>query len=144
MSNDTDKIKNPHANIQIKSLDKSLLEEQDRQIAEFKPQQVAGPDDSGIHAHKPLSPEQLAAAHVTDKVYMFPESYTALRRELSEHWPNLWALVAWRMAFKAEEFMEYMNEALDLRLQFDTQKVDAICKIYLDALRKKRGISSVH
>lgn len=73
------------------------------------------------------------------KVYMFPESYNELRRELSSYWPTLWQLVQWRMAYRAEEFVEYMNEALDVAVIFDTEKVDFICKTYINLLRSKRG-----
>lgn len=75
------------------------------------------------------------------KIYMFPESYNALRKELMENWPNLWAIVSWRMAYRAEEFIECMNEALDLQIAFDTTNVAWICDQYLTALRKKRGLN---
>jgi len=74
-----------------------------------------------------------------EKIFMFPESYNALRKELHDNWPNLWALVGWRMAHRAEEFVEYMNDALDLAVVFDTEAVDFICTTYLNALKKKRG-----
>lgn len=76
-----------------------------------------------------------------EKIFMFPESYNALRKELVENWPNLWALVGWRMAHRAEEFVEYMNDALDVAVVFDTEAVDFICSTYLSLLRKKRGLS---
>lgn len=76
------------------------------------------------------------------KIYMFPESYNALRRELYENWQDtLWPKVAWRMAYKAEEFVEQMNAELNMTIVFDTEKVAWICEQYLSALRKKRGLS---
>lgn len=75
------------------------------------------------------------------KIYMFPESYNALRREIYENWPTLWALVSWRMANKAEEFIEHMNEATDLNIVFDTEKVEWICDQYLTKLRRMRGLN---
>jgi hypothetical protein len=77
----------------------------------------------------------------SDKIYMFPESYNALRRELVEHWPELWALVGWRMANRAEEFVEYMNVACDIHVIFDTEKVDFISKTYLGRLQEMRANS---
>lgn len=77
------------------------------------------------------------------KIYMFPESFNALRRELFENWPTLWALVGWRMAHRAEEFCDFMNGALDLNLVVNSQTVDYICKQYLNALRKKRGLGAL-
>lgn len=77
-----------------------------------------------------------------DAYYFFPESYNALRKELAEHWPELWATVGWRMANRAEEFVEQMNAALDVAVVFDTEKVDFISSTYLKLLRKKRGVSS--
>lgn len=75
------------------------------------------------------------------KLYFFPESYNALRKEIHDNWPTLWALVSWRMAYNAQEFVEYMNEATELNLVFDTEKVAWICDQYLTALRRMRGLS---
>jgi hypothetical protein len=133
---------NPNPTVQIPSLEKSLLEENARQLAQFKPQSIAGPDDTGVSAHSlgTVDPK----AHVSEKIYMFPESYNALRRELVTYWPNLWEAAGWSMAFKAELFVELMNAACDLNLQLDGNKVDATCKQYLNVLRGKRGISAIH
>ncbi len=78
-----------------------------------------------------------------DAIFMFPESYNQLRKELHDHWPNLWAAVSWRMAYRAEEFVEQMNAALDVAVVFDTEKVDFISTTYLNLLRKKRGVSPI-
>lgn len=126
-------------NIQIPSLAKAIQEESDRQLAEIKPQQIAGPDDAGAHAHGLVAD----SAHITEKIYLFPESYNALRRELHDNWPSLWMLVGWAMAHQAETFVEIMNDALDLKLQLDGNKVGATCHIYLNALRAKRGLSAI-
>jgi hypothetical protein len=82
-------------------------------------------------------------AHISEKVYYFPESYNALRRELDENWPQLWALVGYAMAFDSVRFIELMDDALDERTTFDSDKVGAICHKYLNALRKKRGVSII-
>lgn len=89
--------------------------------------------------HKPAA----EGAHISDKVYLFPESFNALRIELNDNWPALWQRVGWCMAFDAITFVESMDAALDLHTTFDSAKVDAICARYLDALRNKRGLSSL-
>jgi hypothetical protein len=84
-------------------------------------------------------------AHISKKVYMFPESYNALRRELEEYFPNLWnSPVQWAMWANAQLFIQIMDEALDTVTQFDSANVDGICKKYLDELRKKRGLLPLH
>jgi len=123
-------------NIFVPSTASKLLEEQNRQLAAFKPQTIAGPDDTGSSAHNIVGDK----ADFSKKIYLFPESYNALRRELNDYWPTLWIAVSWAMAHQAEDFVSIMNDALDLKIQFDGNKVDATCKIYLDALRKKRGL----
>jgi hypothetical protein len=84
-----------------------------------------------------------ADAHVSDKVYLFPESFNALRIELSENWPNLWYQVGYVMAFDSITFIECMDAALDTKTTFDSDKVSAICHKYLNLLRNKRGLSSL-
>lgn len=74
------------------------------------------------------------------KIYLFPPMYNELRRELHDHWPQLWALTAWRMAYKAEEFVEYLNSATDLNLVVDSESVDWTCEQYLTKLRQMRGL----
>jgi hypothetical protein len=83
-------------------------------------------------------------ANFDEKIYMFPESFNALRKEMYENWPNLFREVGHCMAFNAIEFVEAMDAALDTRTTFDSDKVDAICQKYLDLLRNKRGISGLN
>lgn len=123
----------------IPSLATALEEEGKRQLAAIKPTVTSLPDDR--IQHKFGTPEEVAAKNFDQKIYMFPESYNQLRKELVEHWPHTWAQVSWAMAYKAEDFVATMNEALDMKLQFDTGKVEAICLEYLNALRKLRGVS---
>ncbi len=83
--------------------------------------------------------------HISDgKVYLMPESYNALRRELHDNWHNLWNLVQGPMAFDGPRFVDLMNEALGLMTQFDSDNVSGICARYLDTLRKLRGLSPLH
>lgn len=82
-----------------------------------------------------------AKKNFDQKIYMFPESFNALRRELHDNWPNLWALVGYRMAFRADEFVEFMNGALDVKLVLDSDNVDFICSTYLRKLKQLRGLS---
>lgn len=89
--------------------------------------------------HKPAD----AKEHITEKVYMFPDSFNALRVELHSNWPTLFAQVGWMMANDAISFIETMDGALDTRTTFDSAKVSAICHKYLNLLRNKRGLSSL-
>lgn len=123
--------------IHIPDISKALIDEQNRQLAEIKPQTILAEEDSGIHAHGLVDPN----ANFDQKIYMFPESYNFLRKELHDHWPSLWAAVSWCMAFQAEDFVAIMNEALDMKLQVDGNKVDATCKAYLNKLYELRGLS---
>jgi hypothetical protein len=97
-------------------------------------------DDQVGRMNKPAAPD----AHVSDKVYLFPESYNALRTELNDNWPALFAQVGWCMAFDAIHFVEMMDAALDTKTTFDSDKVSAICHKYLNLLRNKRGLSSIN
>ena len=82
-------------------------------------------------------------AHISEKVYLFPESFNALRTELDTHWPNLFKSVGGPMAFDAVRFVELMDAALDTKTTFDSDKVSAICHKYLNLLRNKRGLSDI-
>jgi trans-aconitate methyltransferase len=101
----------------------------------------AGPEDADAgKKHELVNPN----AHISEKTYWLPDSFNALRREMDENWPNLFKSVGWPMAFDAPTFIEMMDAALDTKTTFDTAKVDSICKKYLDLLRNKRGLSSLH
>lgn len=82
-------------------------------------------------------------ANFDEKIYLFPESFNALRVELYENWPKLFQAVGHAMVFDAIRFIEEMDSALDCKTTFDSDKVDAICSKYLNLLRNKRGISSL-
>ncbi len=88
-------------------------------------------DEANGFAAKPKNFDQ--------KIYMFPESYNELRKELVTYWPELWKLVGWPMCYAANLFVGIMNDALDLNVVLDSSKVDAICEEFLQALWKKRG-----
>jgi hypothetical protein len=133
-SNDKRKGKSPQ--VQIPSLEKSLVEEQKRQLAEFKPLDTSLPSDANQHDIADSSKKNF-----DQKIYWFPESYNALRQELVTNWPNLWATVSWNMAYDANEFVQQMNAATGLKLQFDTGKVASICHAFLNELRRLRGLS---
>jgi len=86
-----------------------------------------------------------STAHVSEKIYLMPESFNALRRELSEHWPNMWnSPLQYCMAFDGPRFVQLMDSALDTVTQFDSGDVDGMCKKFLDELRVKRGLSRLH
>jgi len=95
--------------------------------------------EKGLHHHDMSG--DASTKNFDQKIYMMPESFNELRKEISTHWPNLWAQVGWPMAFAANIFVEQMNAALDMTLVLDSEKVDAICTEYLEALWKKRGVS---
>lgn len=95
------------------------------------------PVDTGAQQqNKPATGSDLA-----DKIYMFPESYNALRRELCENYPRLWDIVGHAMAFDAIIFIEYMDDALGIKTTWDSAKVGAICHRYWNELRMKRGLA---
>lgn len=82
----------------------------------------------------------------SEKLFVFPESYHALRIELSTNWPNLWnSPLQYLMWADAPGFCEKMCEALGIIIQeFDSANIDGICKRFLDELRMKRGLSALH
>lgn len=81
------------------------------------------------------------------KIFMFPESYNELRKELVNNWPDLWSdpRCGWAMAFDADLFVEFMNTKLDgvykvvLATREDELRIDHVCKIFLTELRRRRG-----
>lgn len=136
---------NPHAQVQVTGdkeveLAKRLILEGDEQVANIKPQQIVEGEDVIQHSDTPEDKSK----NFDQKIYMFPESYNALRKELMEEWPEIWPLVGWYMAFNGPKFVEAMNAGTGLKLQFDSGKVDSICKTYLNFMRKKRGVSEIN
>lgn len=121
---------------------------------------ILGPDGQPVTSWEVVLTGEVAADYRTDKqknlhhhsmevaankknfdqkVYMFPESYNQLRREMFENWQtSLWPQVSWCMAYAANLFVERMNEFLDLKVQLDSDRVDYICTVYLNELRKRR------
>lgn len=134
---------NPNPSIQVtgsKEVEtaKRLLREGDEQVASYKPQQVVAGVDKVV-----TDLTNSDTKNFDEKIYMFPESYNALRKELCEEWPEIWPFVGWYMANNAQMFVNLMNEGTGLKLQFDSDKVESICKTYLNFLRNKRGVSSL-
>lgn len=88
-------------------------------------------------------------AHFSEKLYFFPESFNALRRELEDNYPHFFTSVnpemgmspAYAMVFDAPKFVGMCNGALDMDLPFDSQNVDGICKKFLNGFRAMRGVS---
>lgn len=134
-------LTNPHAQVQVTGtkeveVAKKLLREGDEQVAAYKPQEIVSGDDDPATLDQTNSDKK----NFDQKIYMFPESYNALRKELYEEWPEIWQLVGWVMGNNGPEFVSRMNAGLQMNLQFDTNKVDSICKTYLNRLRKQRGL----
>ena len=98
------------------------------------------PEDSTPGRMNKLARE---GANFDEKIYLFPESFNALRRELDDWWPTLFKKVGYAMAFDAITFIEMMDDALDTKTTVDSLKVEAISKKYLNLLRNKRGVSSI-
>lgn len=90
----------------------------------------------GYHYHDLSVPENLK--NFDQKIYLFPPAFNALRRELNDNWPVLWALSSWYMAYRAEEFCAIMNDATDLRIIFDSGAVNWMCEQWLNKLIKMR------
>lgn len=100
--------------------------------------------EKGLHHHELEGDDPTKwgrTKNFDQKIYLFPESYNALRQELYEHWPTVWAGVGWPMAFAANIFVERMNEVCDLRITLDSDRVDAICSAYLQKLWQMRGVT---
>lgn|SRR5574341_160234 len=82
-----------------------------------------------------------------NKVFMFPESYNQLRKELMLHWTDLWndPRCGWAMAFDMPMFIEFMNSKLDSVLRVtvvidgDEKFCDYVCSTFLKELRRRRG-----
>lgn len=109
--------------------------------SEAKDYSSALPEDSDpVRMHREVDPKE----HVSQKIYLFPESYNQLRIYLMEAFPQLWKLVGGPMAWDAVAFIELMDAACDCKTTFDSAKIDAICARYLDLLRKKRGLSPLN
>lgn len=141
-------------------LEKRLLEEEDRTLERAK--LLDKQNDGSTRGSDILLPPSMQHNYTNewesrrknfqDKVYLFPESYNALRRELDENWRNLFnninpetgVSLAYCMVFDAPQFIGILNGALDLAVQYDTENIDQICKTFLDALRVKRGVSRLN
>lgn len=130
----------PSPQIQVPTPASRMKEQMEEDAASYKPQEVLPQEDSSDRAHTDQTVER-QNSNFDQKIYMFPESYNALRKELIHEWPVYWVAVQWHMAFDAAGFVSMMNVICDRNIQFDTQKVDATCKEFLNSLRKKRGVS---
>lgn len=141
--------KNPNPQIQVsgdqqQELSKKIQQAADEEVASYKPQQVLAPTAYDLANSTALEEQGDSSKRNFDqKIYYFPDSYNALRLELYEQWPELWPLVGYYMAFDGPMFVEAMNAGLEVKVQFDTSKIDAICSFYLNELRKKRGLKPI-
>lgn len=135
---------NPHPTVQVtgdkqQELKKKIEEQQAADVADFKPLVSAPGKDDEVQTDVENSEKK----NFDQKIYMFPESYNALRKELVEEWPELWLILSWPMAFDAHQFVILMNDLCNTKIQFDSGKVDATCKFFLNQLRKRRGLSEL-
>lgn len=141
-------------------LEKAFFEEQEQLTARQKElDKQHGEETEGSdrkldkqQQHSYQGEEAAKKKNFDQKIYLFPESFNALRRELHDHWPVFFTQVnpytgkslAWNMVNDALQFIADMNDALDLHVQMDSDNIDAICKTFLDELRVKRGLSRLH
>jgi hypothetical protein len=85
------------------------------------------------------------------KIYLFPEEFHALRRELEENWRDFFHTVnplsgtspAYCMVYDAPQFIGYCNGMTGLTVQLDTGDVAGTCKKFLNAFRKLRGVGEI-
>lgn len=136
---------NPHPTVQVSGdaaqRQAAMLREREWEaVAAIKPVTgAAGPEDAQLH-----DTEDSDKKNFDQKIYWFPESYNALRRELAENWPEIWQQIGWYMAHNPQEFVSGMNWLLGMSVQFDTTKVGSICLAFLNKLRGLRGVSSIN
>jgi hypothetical protein len=139
------KITNPNPTVQIPTLAKAMQGEDiriDERARDIRKLNDSMPTDkeAGLPDWQRHSPGEARSDHVSDKAYFFPDSYNNLREELQRHWPNVWNSPAqYMMVYDGPAFVALFAEMLDIPLEFDSAKVDAICKKIIDELRKKRG-----
>lgn len=108
-------------------------------------------DVTGNQRHQPLSEAAAKQAHFSDKIYLFPESFNALRAELEHNYPSFFFGInpeygfsaGWAMVFDAPAFIAMCNEATDSVIQIDTGSVDYICKHFLNKFREMRGVGQI-
>lgn len=85
------------------------------------------------------------------KIYYFPPEFHALRNELQDNWRDFFETVspisgtspAWCMVYDAPQFIGYCNGMTGLTVQLDTGDVAGICKKFLNAFRKLRGVGAI-
>jgi hypothetical protein len=84
--------------------------------------------------------------HFSEKLFIFPESFHALRIELQTYYPNLWNTpIQYLLWADQAGFVEKMTEALSMVIRdFDSANLDGYCKQFLDELRERRGVSRLH
>lgn len=116
---------------------------------QYDPNNNPGKDkDLGAGRSHDYDPAASDKKNFDQKIYLFPDSYNALRKELYTNYPILFQTVnpetgvslAYCMVYDAPQFIAVLNGALDMVIQVDTDNVDYICKKFLNALRVKRGV----
>lgn len=137
-------------------LQKKLREEEEqykqrlRELEKTSPDPDRPGDDSKLPPNQRHNPAR-KNDNIDKKVYLFPESFNALRRELDENWREFFHTVnptsgtspAWCMVFDAAQFIGYCNGFTGLSLQMDSENVDGICKTFLNAFRSMRGVGAI-
>lgn len=120
------------------------------ELERSKPDENVAGSDAALDSHNRHAPVDKNAPF-DKKVYYFPEEFNALRRELEENWNEFFTTVnplsgtspAYCMVFDAPQFIGYCNGITGLAVQFDTENVSGICKTFLNAFRKMRGVSAI-
>lgn len=139
-SGDNSNLAKLHAHWQAKfsaDLRNNLVEQSNSDSAPVLVATEADTDKAlGYHYHD--MDKSSGSKNFDQKIYMFPPAYNALRKELVENWPTLWALTSYRMAFMPEEFCAIMNDATSLRVIFDSGAVNWMCDKWLNELIRMR------
>jgi hypothetical protein len=144
--------------IDMSQLDKAVAQEEEEtlvrqaRLANSAPDQERQGNDFLLPAQNrnaPLTNEK--QAEFSQKIYMFPESFNALRAELEGNWRpwfhnfnyDMGMSPAYAMVFDAPKFVGMCNGETDEVVQFDSDNVEGMCKTFLNAFRKKRGVKPI-
>lgn len=100
------------------------------------------PTDEKRFSHFSAKPN----AEFSDKRFLFPPEFNALRKELETYWradaecvwPGEQYSIIYAMVFDAPMFVLMMNRWLEMQVAFDTGAVQHICRLYLNELEKRR------
>ena len=152
MSNNSDKV--PNLDGESRKIQHALGGEDDQYLQRQRMLEASSPVEGLIQPDAAADSQHKLVdknAHFSQKVYMFPAEFIALRDELMNNWPDFFHNVnpltgtspAWCMVHDAPQFIGYCNGATGLAEQLDSGNVAGICKKFLNAFRKARGVGEI-